>query len=62
MEYHSPYEAKRTLLTICENGVDFEVRSVAQVDNELPGFPEDYDSRAEIIMLTFRCTLDFLLF
>lgn len=29
-------------------------------NNEFIGLSEDYDPRSEIIMLTLRCTLDFL--
>jgi hypothetical protein len=51
--------AKRSLLRNFKEGVDFEVRRAAEVVNELPGLSEDLDSRAEIIMLTLQCTLDF---
>jgi hypothetical protein len=52
--------AKRSLLRNFKKGVDFEVHRAVQVTNELTGLSEDYDQRAEIIMLTLRCTLDFL--
>jgi len=58
--YSSQRVAKRSLTRHFKEGIDFDVRSTAQVANVFPGLSEDLDSRAEIIMLTFRCTLDFL--
>lgn len=52
--------AKRSLLRNFKEGVDFYVLRAEEVSNEFPGLSEDYGKRAEIIMLTFKCTLDFL--
>jgi hypothetical protein len=52
--------AKRSLLRNFKEGVDFDIIRKDKVPNELSGLSEDYDQRAEIIMLTLQCTLDFL--
>lgn len=52
--------AKRSLLRNFKEGVDFEVLRAEHVINGIPGLTEDYDQRAEIIMLTLQCALDFL--
>ncbi len=52
--------AKSSLLRYFKKGIDFEVLTCQEVGNEIPGLSEDYDQRAEIIMLNLPCTLDFL--
>ncbi len=52
--------AKRSLSRNFKEGVDYICAPHGAGQNELSGLSEDYDQRAEIIMLTLQCTLDFL--
>jgi hypothetical protein len=52
--------AKRSLSRNFKEGVDYICAPHGAGQNELSGLSEDYDKRAEIIMLTLQCTLNFL--
>jgi hypothetical protein len=50
--------AKRSLSRNFKEGIDYTCSPSGEGLDELTGLSEDYDPRAEIIMLTFRCSLD----